>query len=217
VCNSICCLTHGAGDAVAADIYSEPLRISDIEVGPERQFHLIPILRIRPPRTSNSTTKNLSPTGSIRLTGCLSTFFTGDKDSRSAYRYTEIPEISSLLRHLNPLWERVPRTYIVLRTIGHLDLLDQFIELGFSDHWFPVTARTLPQNICRSIRSSFVRTQELVLTKSLDLVKGEGGQHHHFKQGEHLPPEREDSYYYYYYYYLFILHLTISYGKGYVH
>jgi TolA-binding protein len=178
-------------DKGAADIYSDPLRISDINVGPERQFHISPMLRMRSSQTSipNFAARNLSPAASTRLSGSLSTFFTGDKDSRSAYMDAEILEISSLLRSLNPPWEKVPRMYIVLRTIGHLDLLDQFIDLGFSDHWFPVTARTLPQNISPSIRSSFVQAQDLILTKSLDLVKGKSGRHHHFKQGEHLPLE----------------------------
>src|SRR3984957_19717079 len=172
-------------DKGAADIYSDPLRISDINVGPERQFHISPMLRMRSSQTSipNFAARNLSPAASTRLSGSLSTFFTGDKDSRSAYMDAEILEISSLLRSLNPPWEKVPRMYIVLRTIGHLDLLDQFIDLGFSDHWFPVTARTLPQNISPSIRSSFVQAQDLILTKSLDLVKGKSGRHHHFKQG----------------------------------
>ena len=38
-------------------------------------------------------------------------------------------------------------------------------------------------------RATFVSTQQLVLTKLIDLEKGEQGQHYHFEQGESLPFE----------------------------
>jgi serine/threonine protein kinase len=94
-----------------------------------------------------------------------------------------------LLKHCNGdnTWNRVPRTYIILRVIGQLDVLDKFIELGFSDQWFPVTSKSLPQILSASIREKFVGVQDRVLTKSIDLEKGESGRHRHFVKGELLP------------------------------
>jgi len=84
---------------------------------------------------------------------------------------------------------RVPRTYIVLRTIDCLDHLDEFIDLGFSDHWLPVTERSLPQRLRPSQRTAFVNTQDLVLTQSMDLERGEDGQHCYFQRDDSLPFE----------------------------
>jgi serine/threonine protein kinase len=70
-----------------------------------------------------------------------------------------------------------------------LDLLNEFIDLGFSDHWFLVTLKSLPQSISPTIRLDFVRAQDLVLTQSIDLEKGDNGRHQHFARGERTPFE----------------------------
>lgn len=119
--------------------------------------------------------------------GRLKSFFPQDRDRRDPYTDTEINEISSLLNDLSPQWSNVPRTYIVLRIIGHLDLLPTVIDLGFSDFWFPVTEKSLPGCFSPSIRAAFVNAQQMVLTKSMDLEKGESGQHCYFKRDEVLP------------------------------
>ncbi|KAF2491119.1 hypothetical protein BU16DRAFT_144198 [Lophium mytilinum] len=118
----------------------------------------------------------------------LSTFFSAQHEGR-AYTDLEIQQISHLLVHLQESWSRYPRTYIVLRTIRELALLNQLIDLGFTDHWFPVEVRSLPQSLSPSIRSAFVKAQSLVLTKSIDLEKGESGRHGHFSKDEPLPFE----------------------------
>ena len=110
-------------------------------------------------------------------------------DRQDPYTDAEINDVSSLLKHSNPQWSRVPRTYIVLRTIGCLDLIQNIIDLGFSDFWFPVTERSLPRCLSPSVRAAFVNAQQLVLTKSMDLEKGRNGKHCHFKKGEPLPFE----------------------------
>ncbi|KAJ6280241.1 hypothetical protein J3E71DRAFT_362759 [Bipolaris maydis] len=61
-------------------------------------------------------------------------------------------------------WRKIPRIYIVLRTINCLDFLD-------------------------TKRSQFVATQDLVMTKSMDLEKGEEGQHCFFWEHKSLPLE----------------------------
>lgn len=126
---------------------------------------------------------------SDRLAAYFAPPHTGQQQLRKSYTDAEIQQISHLLDHHQPAWSRVPRTYIVLRTIGQLQLLNEFIELGFTDHWFPVEARSLPQSLGPSIRSSFVKSQYLVLTKSIDLEKGENGRHGHFGKGDPLPFE----------------------------
>ncbi|KAF2826228.1 kinase-like protein, partial [Ophiobolus disseminans] len=90
---------------------------------------------------------------------------------------------------VNAQWSKVPRTYIILRIIGCLDLLNTFIDLGVSDYWFPFTKRSLPPCLRPDKCSQFVAAQNLVMTKSMDLEKGEEGQHCYFRQDEPLPLE----------------------------
>jgi TolA-binding protein len=119
----------------------------------------------------------------------LSDFFTDGSQTRTAYTDSEIQQVSILLSQVNLQWSKVPRTYMVLRIIGCLDLLDAFIDLGLSDHWLPFTERSLPPHLRPSKRSQFVGAQNLVMTKSMDLEKGERGQHCYFRQDEPLPLE----------------------------
>jgi tetratricopeptide (TPR) repeat protein len=119
----------------------------------------------------------------------LSDFFVDGDQRRTAYTDSEIRQVSLLLSQVNLQWSKVPRTYMILRTIGCLDLLDTFIDLGFSDHWFPVTERSLPSCLRPSRRSQFVAVQDLVMTKSMDLEKGEKGQHCFFREQDPLPFE----------------------------
>jgi serine/threonine protein kinase/tetratricopeptide (TPR) repeat protein len=125
------------------------------------------------------------------ITDRLSDFFPVEAEPRAPYTDSEIYKISSLLKNQYPRWSTVPRTYIILRTIGYLNLLDKFIDVGFSDHWFPVTERRLPNCLHPSGRVQFVNTQDLVLTKSIDLERGKKGQHCFFKQNDLLPFERK--------------------------
>ncbi|PVI08063.1 kinase-like protein [Periconia macrospinosa] len=108
---------------------------------------------------------------------------------KEQYTDSDINGISSLLGLINPQWGNVPRTYIVLRVIGHLNILQDIIDVGFSDFWFPVTEQSLPGILSPSARSAFVNAQWIVLTKSMDLERGENGKHCHFKEGEPLPFE----------------------------
>ncbi len=119
----------------------------------------------------------------------LNLLFPEQQDHRTSYTDSEIHEISTLLGQQDSRWGKVPRTYIILRIIGHLNLLDELISLGFSDYWLPVTERSLPASLRSDVRTSFVRTQELVLTQSMDLERGERGRHCVFQQQEALPLE----------------------------
>ncbi|KAJ5025737.1 kinase-like protein [Bipolaris maydis] len=85
---------------------------------------------------------------------------------QTAYEGSEIQQVLLLLSQVVAAepWRKVPRIYIVLRTINCLDFLD--IK-----------------------RSQFVATQDLVMTKSMDLEKGEEGQHCFFREHKSLPLE----------------------------
>jgi len=119
----------------------------------------------------------------------LSDFFTDGDQRQIAYTDSEIQKVSLLLSQVNLQWSKVPRTYMVLRIIGCLDLLNTFTDLGVSDHWFPFTERSLPPCLRPGKRSQFVAAQDLVITKSMDLEKGEMGQHCYFQKHDFLPLE----------------------------
>jgi hypothetical protein len=76
--------------------------------------------------------------------------------------------------------------YIVLRLIGQLHLLDNFIAQGITDFWFPFSIATLPDSVTLATRTDFVNMQPIILTKAVDLEKGENGKHRHFAEGEPL-------------------------------
>ena len=139
------------------------------------------LVTLSPPIPVNKTT--------TALTDHLSNFFPAGSHSRDTYNDSTISRISGLLKHLNPRWAKVPRTYIVLRIIDCLNHLDDFLDLGFSDHWFPVTERRLPHCLRPSLRTAFVNTQDRILTKSMDLERGESGQHCYFQRNDYLPFE----------------------------
>jgi TolA-binding protein len=125
---------------------------------------------------------------SERVISRLSDFFIQSNEDRPQYSDFEISQISSLLTQLDPRWSKIPRTYIILRTIGCLSFIESFLDLGFSDYWFPVTERSVPHSLHPTQRLKFVDAQDLVITKSLDVEKG---QHRHFRQAEPLPFEEK--------------------------
>lgn len=62
---------------------------------------------------------------------------------------------------------------MVLRIIGPRNLVNELIDAGFSDYWFPVTDRSLAGCLLPTLRASFGKTPCPVLTKSIDLEKRE--------------------------------------------
>jgi hypothetical protein len=86
-----------------------------------------------------------------------------------------------------PQWGTVPRIYTILRSIGQLQLLDEFIQLGISDIWFPFTADSLPNKLLPSFRSNFMNTQHLILTSALQLETGEERPHAHCGKDDFIP------------------------------
>lgn len=137
------------------------------------------------------TSSLASTVSSNTLSDRLSEFFLNRPDTNTGYSDAEIAEISRLLEYSVNSWSKVPRTYIILRTINCLHILEDLLAIGFSDHWFPVTFQNLPQlkSLTPTIGSAIVNNQDLILTKSIDLEKGEAGRHRHFAKGELLPFE----------------------------
>ncbi|KAL1638786.1 hypothetical protein SLS58_008600 [Diplodia intermedia] len=99
----------------------------------------------------------------------------------------EIEKVAVLLEGHNDLSSQAPRTYIVLWAIGRLDLLGTLLKSGFSDFCFPVESTSLPPSLEPSVRRAIVQTQHIVLTKAVDLEKGEMGTHRHFGKADPLP------------------------------
>jgi hypothetical protein len=141
---------------------------------------------------SSSETPSTNSSSQPTLEDKLGGHFSGAQDRQEPFTDAEILDISKLLKQQNAKWSKVPRTYIVLRIIGHLNYLEHLIGNEFSDYLLPVTERRLPVGLPPSVRSAFVAAQGLVMTKSLDLEKGERGQHCRFKEEEALPFERKE-------------------------
>jgi tetratricopeptide (TPR) repeat protein len=144
-----------------------------------------------PFRSASSTTNAsmaLSSSSSLPISqeaSRLKDFFTGGKERQIPYTDSEIQQIQLLVNEQQPDWSKTPRTYIILRLIDCLDLMNDFIDQGFSDHWFPVTdERTLPTCLRSSNRFDFVKYQKLIITKSMNLEKGS---HCYFEPSDTLP------------------------------
>jgi hypothetical protein len=99
-------------------------------------------------------------------------------------------QISFLLQNSNRAsYSRVPRLYTILRIIGHPEVLDEFLECDITDLSFPFDTTSFPTAISVDIQSQFMQYQSAVLTKTLDLEKGEQGGHLYFGKGEPVPYE----------------------------
>jgi len=128
---------------------------------------------------------------SLSIDNGLSNFFpeVASQEPRS-FSDQDLQDIAVLLRNSGrESWSQVPRIYSVLRKIGELSLLDEFIALGITDFFFPFTILSLPDRLSPTIRAKFIETQPLVFTAALELEKGSNRQHAHFGPGQLLPFE----------------------------
>jgi serine/threonine protein kinase len=99
----------------------------------------------------------------------------------------DVREITRILETLeNGIWSRIPRTYIVLRLIGHLDVIESFAGPDCSDMWFPFTKVSLP-TVLRPHAADFLEAQKLVCsTRALNLERT-GASHGHFRDRSEIP------------------------------
>jgi hypothetical protein len=112
------------------------------------------------------------------------------KDRVEAFTGAELEQISHLLQNSGRhSYSRVPRIYSVLRMIDRLEFLDEFIKTNATDLSFPFSATSFPSTIDVEIQSEFLRSQSLVLPKTLNLEKGEREGHLHSGIGEQIPYE----------------------------
>jgi hypothetical protein len=130
----------------------------------------------------------LVPTESITL----ETYFSAGADLR-IYSDSDLQKISELLEYSGRhSWSEVPRIYTVLRIIGELQIIDNFLGQGITDMWFPFSSASLPRALNSAMQEKFLDVQKLVLTKGLDLEKDENKEHAHFGKGEALPFKVEE-------------------------
>lgn len=116
----------------------------------------------------------------------LSKLFPSSDETRTLLD-AEIEEVATLLEGQNEVHSQAPRAYIVLWIIGRLDILGDLLKSGFSDFCFPVESTSLPPSLDPAVRRAIVQTQHVILTKSVDLEKGENGKHRHFGKEDPLP------------------------------
>jgi serine/threonine protein kinase len=83
----------------------------------------------------------------------------------------------------------LPQLYTALDGDINEIRLDCFIAQGITDFWSPFSIAALPDSINLATRTYFINIQSLVLTKAVDLEKGENGKHRNFAKGEPLPFE----------------------------
>lgn len=116
-------------------------------------------------------------------------------DGKSRYTDAEFEWLVSYLRNTgHESWTRAPRMYTVLRLIDRVDLVDAFLQREITDIWFPFSENTLPRLLKQPHRAQFLRTQEAVFSKALELERGSkldddrmNRRHAHFSHGEPLP------------------------------
>ncbi|KAF2686666.1 kinase-like protein [Lentithecium fluviatile CBS 122367] len=107
---------------------------------------------------------------------------------RRPFSETDLRGISEVLHRTGRVsWSCVPRLYATLRIIGQLPAIDDFLNQGLTDVWFPLSHKTLPASLkSQAARCDFLDAQKLVLTKALDLEK-EDGKHRHFSNPDDIP------------------------------
>ncbi|KAL1856390.1 hypothetical protein Daus18300_010762 [Diaporthe australafricana] len=94
-------------------------------------------------------------------------------DAEQRYTDAELEDIAAYLRNTgHEDWSTVPRIYVVLRTIGHVELIEHFFQRGMTDIWFPFSDTTLPNALTQPSRGRFLQAQGAVLSEALCLEKG---------------------------------------------
>jgi hypothetical protein len=147
----------------------------------------------RDSKSKENTSNSPNPDPSYPNEAGLADLFSAPTSSGELQRiYTdaELTTISTHLRNSGRIsWSDVPRLYTVLRLIGQLPMLDSFVDQGITDIWFPFTSASLPDTLAPSTRAAFLKSQSVVLSKSLQFEKSPERRHVHFTEGEPLPYE----------------------------
>jgi hypothetical protein len=102
--------------------------------------------------------------------------------TESEIKTANFDRVVSLLTEMKkPAWALRPRTYVVLRMMDRLNVMDSFIEQDLFDISFPYTERRLPSALSEmSDRLRFIEVQNCVLTTAKDIENIENQRHVHF-------------------------------------
>jgi serine/threonine protein kinase len=94
-------------------------------------------------------------------------------DLRHAFSNYEIDEVAALLQQTGHLGYKIPRWYILLRSIDKLELLPQLsFEAHLCDEWFPVDEHHLPGGLEDEVKTSILRHQHIILAFPSDWENG---------------------------------------------
>ena len=77
-------------------------------------------------------------------------------------------------------WGLRPRTYVLLRMINAIDLMDDFVQLNCWDIALPYTRENLPQRLSTEQQDHFLQKQGFVLTKAATIEGGATSTHANF-------------------------------------
>jgi hypothetical protein len=76
--------------------------------------------------------------------------------SPRCFKDSELQQISKLLRFSGrQAWSEIPRIYSVLPIIHHSETIDNFIDHGITDIWFPFSSTTFPQELSSGLQAQF--------------------------------------------------------------
>lgn len=124
----------------------------------------------------------------------LGDYFSIEEIPRVMYMNSEFVKIARLLKEAGlDSWSSIPRIYTVLRLTGQLLLLDMFLDQGISDLWLPLSISQLPPIVSNSQRARYMESQDLVLTKAVDLENTNVKRNTQFKKGESFPMTIKES------------------------
>jgi serine/threonine protein kinase len=117
------------------------------------------------------------------------------QQAENTTRFTDVQchDIARLLRESGKVaWSLAPRIYIILRSIGQLPVLDDFLDLGVNDLWLPLAESALPRTLSVAYHSEFIKAQSLVLSNGICLENNTGG-HAHFTRDDPFPFETKET------------------------
>lgn len=121
----------------------------------------------------------------------LNDYFNG-KEPGYLYTDNDCYEIANYLKANQSIaWAHIPRIYVVLRILGRVQDIEEFILLGLNDLCLPFgSVSQLPRSLPLTLRERFLEAQNAVLTKSIELEKnGSEKRHVHFSKNEPFPYE----------------------------
>lgn len=84
-------------------------------------------------------------------------------------------------------WSKMPRIYAILRSIGGLEFMDEFIKNDMNDFWLPFNERTLPEFLRQregtGLRQAFLAVQNYYLTHAKSIETEGATTHFHLPEG----------------------------------